>query len=116
MKDDEFQGPESKNFVGSIYNFSANIEQNGGGSCPNCVQQKKEGIKSVAQIPATLAAQGYLKDNPNNKEIPLYYAGVDHLGQVSIPSTFYSLSGFRILINGFITESQHKSYCSAFSR
>ncbi|PLB48393.1 Di-copper centre-containing protein [Aspergillus steynii IBT 23096] len=61
---DECQVPDSKGFVGSTYNFSASVEA---GNCSNCREQMEEGIKCIAEIPATIPVYAYRAvhgDNP----------------------------------------------------
>ncbi|KAL3436396.1 hypothetical protein BDV09DRAFT_184332 [Aspergillus tetrazonus] len=45
-----FGGPDSEGFIASIYNFSGSLESS---ACGNCKRQKKEGVKCIAQVPAT---------------------------------------------------------------
>ncbi|KAK1143577.1 hypothetical protein N8T08_006187 [Aspergillus melleus] len=57
-----YSGPGSEGFVGSIYNFSGSLE-----NCPNCKKQAEEGVKSIAQVPATIAARHFIR---NKLEVP----------------------------------------------
>ncbi|PWY95168.1 Di-copper centre-containing protein [Aspergillus sclerotioniger CBS 115572] len=76
----DFYDSRSRNFVGSVFNFSAAINST---NCGNCIQQEKEGIMSVAQLPATLAVHHH-KHNTDNKDkkIPTpHYVVVNSQGQ-----------------------------------
>ncbi|KAI9928587.1 hypothetical protein AWENTII_000660 [Aspergillus wentii] len=85
---DEFQGPASKNFVASIYNFSGSLSE---GKCDNCTQQKEKNIKSIAQVPATVAIRRYVHeenerkgiktDKQHNEEPGIYYVVLNSQGQ-----------------------------------
>ncbi|KAJ5497079.1 Di-copper centre-containing protein [Penicillium fimorum] len=55
---DNFRGPESEGFIASIYNFSSSLDS---GACGNCQQQKEDGVKCIAQVPATVPIRHYLK-------------------------------------------------------
>lgn len=44
--------------LGSVYNFSSQIELPTGDSCNNCNSQKKSGVLSKAQVPITLHLHG----------------------------------------------------------
>ncbi|KAI9037234.1 tyrosinase, partial [Aspergillus affinis] len=57
-----YGGPGSQGFVGSIYNFSGSLK-----NCPKCKKQAEEGVKSIAQVPATIAARHFIR---NKLEVP----------------------------------------------
>ncbi|KAI0890804.1 tyrosinase domain protein [Annulohypoxylon nitens] len=72
----DFYDTKSKNFIGSVFNFSANIH---GTDCGNCIRQQQDSVRSVSQLPATFAVEHYQKD----KEYPeVYYVVVNSLGKV----------------------------------
>ncbi|KAH8432716.1 tyrosinase [Aspergillus melleus] len=69
-----YSGPGSQGFVGSIYNFSGSLE-----NCPNCKKQAEEGVKHIAQVPATIAARHFIR---NNLEVPQpRYVALNTLGK-----------------------------------
>ena len=83
-----FGGPDSEGFIASIYNFSGSLESS---ACGNCQLQKKEGVKCIAQVPATVPMRRFMgrtatavqttretRDDPK----PIYLA-MDSLGTVS---------------------------------
>ncbi|KAG8427602.1 hypothetical protein J3459_006527 [Metarhizium acridum] len=53
----DFYGPESRNFVGSVFNFSGPLDVSG---CGKCREQREQGVMSVSQIPATLSVHWYM--------------------------------------------------------
>ncbi|CAG8195279.1 unnamed protein product [Penicillium salamii] len=72
--DEKFRGPESEGFVASIYNFSGSLSSS---PCGNCEKQKSEGVKCVAQVPATIPMRSYRSrkgGNPDHKLQPVYLA------------------------------------------
>ncbi|KAJ5812716.1 Di-copper centre-containing protein [Penicillium robsamsonii] len=77
-----FRGPESEGFVASIYNFSGSLAS---GACGNCQQQKADGVKCIAQVPATVPIRYHLKrENKRLDEAPRpMYMVLNSLGNVS---------------------------------
>ncbi|GLA31172.1 hypothetical protein AnigIFM63326_009615 [Aspergillus niger] len=56
-------GPNSPRFVGTVYNFSGSVED-----CDNCLLQAQAGVKSIAQIPATIAARHFINKDKHHGE------------------------------------------------
>jgi tyrosinase len=53
----------ANSYIGSVYTFSSSLEESGRtASCHNCLQQRREGVLSTAQIPITNVILGYAKD------------------------------------------------------
>ncbi|KAJ5589654.1 Di-copper centre-containing protein [Penicillium hordei] len=79
---DNFGGPESEGFVASIYNFSGSLDSS---ACGNCQQQKAEGVKCIAQVPATVPMRRYLKrTNKRFEQAPEpIYRALNGMGIVS---------------------------------
>jgi tyrosinase len=77
-----FRGPESEGFVASIYNFSGPLDS---GACGNCQQQKAEGVRCIAQVPATVPMRHYLKrTNARVEDAPQpVFRALNNLGNVS---------------------------------
>lgn len=84
--EEDFIGPGSKNFVASIYSFSAPLPADGDGGCGNCKQQQKEGVRSVAQVPATFAVDKFANEDAGHPKDNVWFVVVDSLGQVSYPA------------------------------
>lgn len=80
---ENFVGPGSKNFVASIYSFSAPLPADGDGGCGNCKQQQKEGVRSVAQVPATFAVDKFANKDASYLKNNVWLVVVDSLGQAS---------------------------------
>ncbi|ODM17575.1 hypothetical protein SI65_07250 [Aspergillus cristatus] len=78
---EDFIGPGSKNFVASIYSFSAPLPADGDGGCGNCKQQQKEGVRSVAQVPATFAVDKFADEDAGDPKDNVWFVVVDSLGQ-----------------------------------
>lgn len=83
---DNFRGPESEGFVASIYNFSGSLDS---GNCGNCKTQKKEGVKCIAQVPATVPMRRRLEkmksETTDQNDIPKpLYVVLNSMGVVSI--------------------------------
>ncbi|KAI1090370.1 common central domain of tyrosinase-domain-containing protein [Rostrohypoxylon terebratum] len=75
----DFYDKNSKNFVGSVFNFSTSIK---GSNCGNCKRQQQDGVQSVAQLPATMAVNHYLSIHGREGEYPeVHYVVVNHLGK-----------------------------------
>ncbi|GLA51827.1 hypothetical protein CBS63078_9911 [Aspergillus niger] len=77
-------GPNSPRFVGTVYNFSGSVED-----CDNCLLQAQAGVKSIAQIPATIAARHFINEDNQHGEgkkddaIPQpMYVVLNMLGQI----------------------------------
>ncbi|RDK43357.1 Di-copper centre-containing protein [Aspergillus phoenicis ATCC 13157] len=77
-------GPNSPRFVGTVYNFSGSVED-----CDNCLLQAQAGVKSIAQIPATIAARHFINEDKQHGEgekdgaIPQpMYVVLNMLGQI----------------------------------
>lgn len=80
--DEKFRGPESEGFVASIYNFSGSLNSS---PCGNCEKQKSEGVKCIAQVPATIPMRSYWSRkgrSPDHKLQPVYLAW-NNFGTVS---------------------------------
>ncbi|KAI0895499.1 tyrosinase domain protein [Annulohypoxylon nitens] len=76
VDDNDFYDTNSKNFIGSVFNFSTDTQ---GSSCANCIQQQQDEIGSVCQLPATLAVYNYLSEK---REYPkLHYVVVNSRGK-----------------------------------
>ncbi|EFY90419.1 tyrosinase domain protein [Metarhizium acridum CQMa 102] len=74
----DFYGPESRNFVGSVFNFSGPLDVSG---CGKCREQREQGVMSVSQIPATLSVHWYMT---TYSTVPRpSYVVVDSVGKVS---------------------------------
>jgi tyrosinase len=59
----------ANSYIGSVYTFSSSLEESGATvSCQNCLQQRRDGVLSTAQIPITNVILGYAKD-PTRKGI-----------------------------------------------
>lgn len=77
VDDNDYYDTNSKNFVGSVFNFSTNTQ---GSNCSNCTQQQQDGVGSVCQLPATLAVYDYLSEN-DGKYPGVHYVVVDNQGK-----------------------------------
>lgn len=85
---ESFSGSESENFVASVYNFSSSLSSSG---CGNCHQQKAEGVKCIAQVPATVPIRHHII---NSREAPeLVYVVLNSLGKVNISIILCLCSG-----------------------
>ncbi|KAE8158927.1 common central domain of tyrosinase-domain-containing protein [Aspergillus tamarii] len=69
MDGKDFYDARSRNFVGSVFNFSGSLEDS---NCDKCAQQEQEGVLSVAQLPARLAVHYYKKQNKDEIPTPVY--------------------------------------------
>lgn len=74
----DFYDSRSKNFVGSVFNFSTSTKLS---KCGNCTEQQEDDTWSVSQIPATLAVYNYREEHKGNPT-PQYVV-VNSLGKVS---------------------------------
>lgn len=64
-----FRGPESEGFVASVYNFSGPLDES---NCGNCERQNKDGVKCIAQVPATAPMRHRLEEiqkDPEKKDL-----------------------------------------------
>lgn len=75
----DFHDLGSRNFVASVFNFSSAIKNS---NCGNCIEQKKRGIYSEAQLPATLAVWSHQELEKTNKEPEVFYVVVNSRGEV----------------------------------
>lgn len=109
-----FRGPESEGFVASVYNFSGSLDES---NCGNCERQSKDGVKCIAQVPATAPMRHRLEEiqkDPEKKVLqkrdvkkflkenapkPLYVA-LNGLGIVSL--SIVSLLHLRILSDSIL--------------
>ncbi|KAI1169452.1 tyrosinase domain protein [Nemania sp. FL0916] len=70
-----FYDAGARNFVGSVFNFSAPIENT---QCRNCIEQQEQGVMSVAQLPATWAIK---YRDIDVEDVKLSYVVVDSRGK-----------------------------------
>ena len=77
----DFYDSRSKNFVGSVFNFSGDVSDS---QCSNCTKQQGDRVRSVSLLPATLAMNyAYHAKLQSGKDPEVSYVVINSQGRVS---------------------------------